>query len=52
MSKRFEQWFAKYVDLSADRVRDMWNGSTYTDRTYYVEIAWAAWQEAVNVVAR
>jgi hypothetical protein len=48
-SKRFERWFAQHSGTTRERVSDMWNGETYRDYRYYVEIAWAAWIAALNV---
>ena len=47
-NKLFEQWFAKYNDLDPSGVADMWNGETYTSWDYHVEIAWAAWCNALG----
>lgn len=47
-NKRFEQWFADYNDIPADRVAAMFNGSTYEDWDYHVEVAWAAWCTALG----
>ena len=49
-SKRFEAWFAKRNDISLNIVKSMWEGSTYTSYDYHVELAWAAWLEAINGV--
>lgn len=51
-SPRFERWFAQRNDLAVADVSTMWNGDTYSDYQYHVELAWAAWQEAVNGVPR
>lgn len=52
-SPRFEQWFADRNDMPLDYVIGMWDSDVagYTSRTYCVEIAWAAWCEAINGVA-
>lgn len=50
-SPRFEQWFADRNGLNLDHVESMWNGSTYANYTYSVELAWDAWCEAINGVA-
>jgi len=50
-SKRFEAWFADRCDLPVSIVVDMWDGDTYRSYDYHVELAWAAWQEAINGVA-
>lgn len=49
-STRFEKWFAKRNDLDAEDVRRMWTGDTYKSYDYNVELAWAAWCEAINGV--
>ena len=41
-NKRFESWFAAQCYLELDRVIQMWDGRTYTDYSYHVELAWAA----------
>ena len=45
-SPRFEQWFAERNDMPLDWIIGMWDGNTYTSRSYFVEIAWAAWRGA------
>ena len=47
-SKRFERWFAERNDLALSDVQRMWNGDTYTSYRYHVELAWAAWMEALG----
>lgn len=47
-SVRFEAWFASWNNLLDEDVELMWDGETYTSYRYHVEIAWAAWQQAVN----
>jgi hypothetical protein len=47
-NKHFENWFAKYNDIHPSDVADMFDGDTYTSRKYYVEIAWAAWCNALG----
>jgi len=51
-SLRFEAWYAEHIDINPAEVADMWNGSTYVSYSYYVEVAWAAWCEAINGVVR
>lgn len=45
---RFEAWFAKRVGLAAPDVAAMHDGRTYTSHSYHVELAWAAWCEALG----
>lgn len=47
-SARFEAWFAHRNGIPLDSVWSMWNGETYTSYDYHVELAWAAWNEAIN----
>lgn len=47
-NKKFEQWFAKYNNLELSRVEDMFDGETYTSWDYHVELAWAAWCNALG----
>lgn len=49
-SPRFEAWYAKHTNLNLAEVASMWQGDTYTSYDYFVELAWAAWCEAVNGV--
>lgn len=49
-SERFEAWFADRNDLSLQVVANMWRGGTYKSCDYLVELAWAAWCEAINGV--
>ena len=51
-SLRFEAWYAEHIDINPAEVADMWNGSTYVSYSYCVEVAWAAWCEAINGVVR
>ena len=50
-SYRFEIWFANRSDIPHSIVQDMWDGETYRSYDYYVELAWAAWREALDGVA-
>lgn len=47
---RFEVWFSHRNGISLNYVRSMWNGATYTSCDYHIELAWAAWNEAINGV--
>jgi hypothetical protein len=47
-NKRFEKWYADRIGEPLSRVRDMYNGETYTDWDYHVETAWAAWCAALG----
>lgn len=47
-NKRFEAWFARRIGVSQGEVAQMFDGTTYTSREYYVELAWAAWCEALG----
>ena len=44
---RFEAWFAERCGLHVEDVAAMFNGQTYTSSNYHVELAWAAWLEAL-----
>jgi len=50
-SRRFEAFFAKRIGASADLVAAMFDGSTYRDYNYHVELAWAAWCAALGFEA-
>lgn len=49
-SARFESWYSRHVGISLAEVADMWNGRAYVSHSFYVEIAWDAWCEAINGV--
>lgn len=47
-SARFEKWFSEYTELPLEQVKSMWDGDTYRDYRYMVEIAWASWFAGLN----
>jgi hypothetical protein len=47
-NKRFERWYAKHIGEGVSRVSQMYNGETYEDWDYHVEVAWAAWCAALG----
>lgn len=47
-NKKFEDWYARYLNVELTYIQEMWDGSTYTSSVYHVEIAWAAWCAALG----
>lgn len=52
-NKRFERWYARHIAVAPGAVAAMWSRHerTYISRSYYVEVAWAAWCAALGFEA-